>query len=78
MKEKLGLSYKNSRALNQTINRLPCLAEWKRHEIELDGSDATEGIELWCRNPVDALKSLWGSPALFQFMKFGPEKQYTH
>jgi hypothetical protein len=78
VKEKLGLSYNNSRSLNQVINELPALAEWNLHKLTLDDSETTESIELWCRDPTDALKSLWGSPALFRFMKFMPEKQYTN
>ena len=77
MKEKLGLSYNNSRSLNQVINELPALAEWSLHKLTLDDSETTESIELWCQDPTDALKSLWGSPALLQFMKFAPEKQYA-
>jgi len=78
VKEKLGLSYNNSRSLNQVINELPTLTEWSLHKLTLDDSETTESIELWCQDPTDALKSLWGSPALLQFMKFTPEKQYTN
>jgi hypothetical protein len=78
VKEKLGLSYNNSRSLNQVINKLLALAEWNLHNLTLDDSEMTESIELWCRDLTDALKSLWGSPALFQFMKFVPKKQYTN
>ena len=78
MKEKLGLSYNNSHSLNQVINELPALAEWSLHKLTLDDSEMTEDIELWCRDPTDALRSLWGSPALLQFMGFAPEKQYTN
>ena len=77
VKEKLQLSYNNSRSLNQTINELPTLAEWNRYELQLDNSGAAEPIELWCRNPVDALRSLWGSPVLLPFLKVAPEKQYS-
>jgi len=78
VKEKLGLSYNNSRSLNQIINELLALAEWNLHNLTLDDSETTESIELWCRDLTDALKFLWGSLALFQFMTFAPEKQYTN
>jgi hypothetical protein len=45
-------------ATNQTINKLPTLAEWNQYELQLDNSGVAEPIELWCRNPVDALQSL--------------------
>lgn len=77
MKEKLGISFHNSRALNQKIDALPGLAQWEHHTLRLNDEESAPEIELWCRNPVDALRSLWANPALLQFMKFAPERQFS-
>jgi hypothetical protein len=74
VKEKLELLYNNSRFLNQTINKLPTLAKWNQYELQLDNLGVAEPIKLWCRNPVDALQSVWGSPVLLPFLKVAPEK----
>lgn len=77
MKDKLGLSYLNSRALNQVVSELPALAGWEQRVLTLEGVETAQEIELWCRNPVSALRSMWCNPALLRYMKFSPEKQYT-
>ena len=79
MVERLGVSYNNSRSLHQVIDTLPSLAPWIKRNIVLDPENASNSdiFELYYRDPVEALKALWGNPAFLQHMSFEPERRYT-
>lgn len=72
--DRLGLSYHNARALNQSIDELPALASWDLTKLTLDGE---EPFDLYHRDPVECLKALWANPVFMPYMSFEPERQYT-
>lgn len=73
--DNLGLSFNNSRALNQVIDELPHRASWQRRTITMEGKD--ESFQLFYRNPLDCVKALYGSPAFAEHLLVAPELQYS-
>ncbi|KAJ6517025.1 hypothetical protein DFH09DRAFT_1251360 [Mycena vulgaris] len=73
--EALGLSYKNSRELNQVIdNQLPAGRPiFKRQEIVVAG----EAFDVYFRPVVGCLKALYGDPEFSQDLVFMPERHYA-
>ncbi|KAJ7875217.1 hypothetical protein B0H13DRAFT_1894237 [Mycena leptocephala] len=71
----LGLSYKNSRELNQVIdNQLPPgRPTFKRQEIVV----AEEAFDVYFRPVVDCIKALYGDPEFAQELVFFPERHYA-
>ncbi|KAG8914615.1 hypothetical protein FRC02_004895 [Tulasnella sp. 418] len=74
--ERLDLSFKNTRQLNQIIdNELPEIASWLSVKMRLENSD--EEYDVYYRNPLDCIKGLYGNPAFADKMVFAPERHWT-
>ncbi|KAJ6497170.1 hypothetical protein C8R47DRAFT_972715 [Mycena vitilis] len=73
--EALGLSYKNSRELNQIIDKqLPeGRPTFTRQEVVV----GDEAFDVYFRPIVDCLKALYGDPEFAQDLVFMPERHYS-
>ncbi|KAH7904180.1 hypothetical protein BJ138DRAFT_1107047 [Hygrophoropsis aurantiaca] len=72
--EALQLSYKNSRELDQIIDRkLPGRPRFQRQEIVVGG----EAFDVYFRDVLECVKALYGDPELAQYLVFKPERHYT-
>jgi hypothetical protein len=73
---KLGLSYKNARALHQKIDHeLPGVTPWRRSVIQISGIN--EEFELFMRDPVESIKELWANPAYLEHLTYAPERRFA-
>ncbi|CAA7269607.1 unnamed protein product [Cyclocybe aegerita] len=76
--EKLGLSFKNIREIHQTIdNDIPDRAGiWKTEDLFFDDApDVPYTIRY--RDPLEAVRSLWGDPSLAKHLVYRPQKVFT-
>ncbi|KAH9972923.1 hypothetical protein BJV77DRAFT_968508 [Russula vinacea] len=72
--EKLGLSYRNVNELNKIIDQaLPGRPTFKRKELIIDG----QSQELYFREIIPCIRSLYGDPRLVHDLVFAPERHYT-
>ncbi|KAH7903989.1 hypothetical protein BJ138DRAFT_1107200 [Hygrophoropsis aurantiaca] len=73
--EKLGLSYKDSRQLNQIIDKkLPTRRpQFQREEIEIAG----ESYDVYFRDILECVKALYGDPEFARYLVFTPERHYS-
>ncbi|KAF7974189.1 hypothetical protein HWV62_13231 [Athelia sp. TMB] len=72
--EKLGLSYKNSRELNQIIDReLPSRPRFVRDEVTVAG----ETFDFYRRDILPCIEALYGDPDFAPHLKFAPERRYA-
>ncbi|KAJ6616602.1 hypothetical protein B0H10DRAFT_1799063 [Mycena sp. CBHHK59/15] len=72
--ERLGLSYKNTRELNQIIDeKLPGRPKFQRREIVVGG----EAYDVYFRNILECVKALYGDPEFSAHLKFAPEHHYA-
>ncbi|KAJ7783991.1 hypothetical protein DFH07DRAFT_727778 [Mycena maculata] len=73
--EALGLSYKNSRELNQIIDDdLPgARPVFERQEIVVGG----EAFDVYFRPIMECVRALYGDPEFAQDLIFAPERQYA-
>ncbi|KAI0040586.1 hypothetical protein FA95DRAFT_1502597 [Auriscalpium vulgare] len=76
--ERLGTSFKDSRSLNQTIDSLPDCARWKSTSFSITTPEGQQRSQtLHYRDPLEAVKTLYGNPAFAGHMKYAPEHQYS-
>ncbi|KAF8905580.1 hypothetical protein CPB84DRAFT_1676487, partial [Gymnopilus junonius] len=77
VKEKLGLSYNNVRALHQKVDSIPERAgDWQtRHLSFRDRPEEVYTIRF--RDPVEAVKSLFANPAFEKERVYCPKKVFT-
>ncbi|KAH7904360.1 hypothetical protein BJ138DRAFT_1238613 [Hygrophoropsis aurantiaca] len=75
MCEQLGLSYKDSRQLNQIIDKkLPARRpQFQREEIEIAG----ESFDVYFRDILECVKALYGDPEFARYLVFTPERHYS-
>ncbi|KAJ7501282.1 hypothetical protein B0H11DRAFT_2373354 [Mycena galericulata] len=72
--ERLGLSYKNSRELNNIIDTsLPGRPKFKRKEIIVGG----EAYDVYFRDILECVKALFGDPEFAAHLKVSPERHYA-
>ncbi|KAJ7655439.1 hypothetical protein B0H17DRAFT_1214018 [Mycena rosella] len=73
--ESLGLSYKNSKELNQIIDdQLPSgRPVFQRQEIVVGG----EAFDVYFRPIIDCVRALYGDPEFAQDLIFAPERHYV-
>ena len=76
-------SFKNKYAFLKKIDQLPPSAGWVCDEWEVigdvpgdDGTNKTEEIELWRRDPVECLRELMGNPLFREHLRYAPEKLF--
>ena len=80
---KESLSFSNNYSFLKKINQLPIGPEWKCNIIDVtgdllddEGKPMSEQLELWCRDPIECVKSLIGNPAFKDFISYVPEHVY--
>ncbi|KAJ6573665.1 hypothetical protein B0H10DRAFT_2236943 [Mycena sp. CBHHK59/15] len=72
--ELLGLSYKNTRELNNIIDKkLPGRPKFRRKEIIVAG----EAYDVYFRDILECIKALYGDPEFAAHLKFAPERHYA-
>lgn len=72
--ERLGLSFKNSKELNNIIdNNLPGCPRFERHEVLV----GNEVCEVYFRDVIACIKALFGDPDFAPYLVFAPEKHYV-
>lgn len=75
--------FHNNYGFRKKIDKLPGGVEWMCDPLTItgdrkgkDGKALTEDLELWLRDPVDAVKDLIGNPALREHMTYAPQKLF--
>ena len=76
MKDKLGLSFKNIRSLHKTLDTIPSRAKWDSAYISFSDTHKEKHL-IQYRNPIDAIKSLFGNPAHANIMVYRPQKVFS-
>ncbi|KAH9958789.1 hypothetical protein BJV74DRAFT_718360, partial [Russula compacta] len=77
VKEKLGLSFNNIRALHKLVDAIPDRAgDWRTTNLSFSDRPS-EKHTIQYRNMVDAIKCLWGDPALSKHMVYAPKKIFS-
>ncbi|KAJ6611148.1 hypothetical protein B0H10DRAFT_1953313 [Mycena sp. CBHHK59/15] len=72
--ERLGLSYKNTRELNDIIDKkLPGCPKFKRKEIIVAG----EAYNVYFCDILECVKALFGDPEFAAHLKVAPERHYA-
>ena len=72
--DKLGLSYRTAKELNHVIdNKLPGRPPFHCKVLVI----GDEHLELYYRDVVECIRSLYGDPAFGQDLFFAPERHYT-
>ncbi|KAG2158664.1 uncharacterized protein EDB93DRAFT_1237945 [Suillus bovinus] len=73
--ERLGLSFKNTNELNKTIDhKLPTGCpkfQWEQVVV------AGESFDVYYRDIIECIKSLYGDPNFARYLTFAPERHYT-
>jgi hypothetical protein len=74
--EKLGLSYKNIAGLHRNIDNLKTkVGEWKVRSLRFkDNPEERFIFRHW--DVIEAIKSLWGDPALASHLVYRPRKVF--
>ncbi|KAI0038549.1 hypothetical protein FA95DRAFT_1585466 [Auriscalpium vulgare] len=73
VQERLGLSYNNSRSLNQLIDEIATPAAWQSTQLQL----GTDSYELLYRDPLECIRALYSNPAFVDNMSYAPKKEYS-
>jgi hypothetical protein len=72
--EKLGLSYSSTKELNHIIdNVLPERPQFQCRELIIGG----ETLELYFRDIISCIRSIYGDPELAQHLITAPERHYS-
>ncbi|KAG1838687.1 hypothetical protein F4604DRAFT_1885397 [Suillus subluteus] len=71
----IGLSFKNARELNKIIdNELPGHPKFKREQIVI----ANEAFDVYYRDIIECIRSLFSDPNFADFLVFAPERHYAN
>ncbi|KAI0263871.1 hypothetical protein BC834DRAFT_1042725 [Gloeopeniophorella convolvens] len=72
--ERLGISFKNARELNNTIDsQLPGRPPFRREQIVVAGV----AFDIYYRDIIECIKALFGDPKFQPYLAFSPERHYT-
>ncbi|KAI5835810.1 hypothetical protein K523DRAFT_217684, partial [Schizophyllum commune Tattone D] len=75
--ERLGLSFKNTYHMHKTINKLDKRAgEWHTELMRYPDTPDEEHV-LYFREPLEAIRSLWGDPTLAQHLVYRPSQVFA-
>ncbi len=78
MVDKLGLSFANTRGLHQVIEKIPERAgRWQLSKLHFEDDITGEVHYVRHRNPVEAVKCLWGDPELSKHLVYRPKKVFS-
>ncbi|KAL0563974.1 hypothetical protein V5O48_018083 [Marasmius crinis-equi] len=75
--ERLELSFHNSRRLNKIVDAIPARGgSWHTKEFRFsDAPDETMSVRY--RDPLEAIKALWGDPSLAEHLVYKPSKMFS-
>jgi Plavaka transposase len=71
--DKLGLSFRTAKQLNELIDKLPGRPPFQRKELII----GNERLDFYCRDIVECIRSLYSDPQFAQDLAFAPERHYT-
>lgn len=76
MRERLGVSFRNSQEMLSTVDQIPerCGPWVTKHLSFIDSPN--EYFTIRHRNPVEALRGLWGDPAFAKHLVYKPAKMF--
>ncbi|KAL1711664.1 hypothetical protein EV715DRAFT_177417, partial [Schizophyllum commune] len=74
---RLELSFKNTRGLHKHLDRVEKRAGDWHTEIMQFPDTPDERHTIYFREPLEAIKSLWGDPTLAQHLVYRPEKVFS-
>ncbi|EPQ50210.1 hypothetical protein GLOTRDRAFT_50901 [Gloeophyllum trabeum ATCC 11539] len=77
IKERLGLSFDNTRGIRKIVDSIPPRAPWKSANISLAGDPGQKHLVQY-RDPVALISSLLSNPAHASSMVYAPKKVYTN
>lgn len=74
MVEKLGLSFKNSKELNEIIDKqLPPRPKFKHEEIVIGG----EACDIYFRDIIECIRALYSDPEFAPYLVIVPEMHFA-
>jgi len=76
VKEKLGLSYHNTRGLHKTVDSIPARAQWKSKTLSFFDKPEHKHM-IHYRDPLEAIKTLLGNPAHAKDIIYRPKKIFA-
>lgn len=77
VKDKLGLSFGNTRALHQIVDDIPERAgRWTTKCLSFKDRPGEKHI-IRFRSVLEAIKCLWGDPTLSKYMVYQPKKVFS-
>jgi Plavaka transposase len=77
VRQKLGLSFRNTRALHKIIDDIPHRAgKWQTKHLSFKDRPAEKHVVRF-RDVIEAIRCLWGDPALSESMVYIPKKVYS-
>jgi len=77
VREKLGLSFENTRDLHKIIDDIPeCAGKWTVKHLAFHDRPEEKHI-IRHRNVIDAIRCLWGDPSLSKHMVYAPKKIFS-
>jgi Plavaka transposase len=72
--ERLGLSYRTTKELNNIIDtNLPGPPPFECRELSI----GHEKLQFFCRDALQCIRTLYGNPEFRQDLVFAPERHYT-
>lgn len=78
MKDRLGVSFKNSREMLSTLDRIPeRFGTWMTKRLSFK-DNPQEFFIIRHRNPVDAIQGLWGDPAFAEHLVYKPVRMFRN
>ncbi|KAJ7737978.1 hypothetical protein B0H16DRAFT_1466005 [Mycena metata] len=73
VRDRIKPSFHSNRAFLQRIDALPHSPEWRCYpfrlvgdELDADGKNKEETVEMWCRDPIECVRELLGNAAFTQ------------
>ncbi|KAH6906990.1 hypothetical protein BKA70DRAFT_1105175 [Coprinopsis sp. MPI-PUGE-AT-0042] len=77
LREKLDLSYSNTKALHKKVDAMPERAgAWKTEDLHF--SDLPDqNFTIRYRDPIEAIRTLWRDPKLQRHLVYSPKKVYS-
>ncbi|THU89742.1 hypothetical protein K435DRAFT_600717, partial [Dendrothele bispora CBS 962.96] len=76
VKDTLGLQYKSAQSMLDMVDQIPdrC-GVWKTTSIHFPGKES-ESFLIHHRDPIEAIKSLWGDPSLADHIVYKPSRVF--
>ncbi|KAJ3551364.1 hypothetical protein NM688_g4745 [Phlebia brevispora] len=82
--QELNLSAQSKYKFNQQVDELPHTMRWiydqvtvSGDQLDENGEQMTEILDLWRRDPVECIRELIGNPAFREVMAYAPERVFA-